>query len=123
LRDNFLIHLAFSLDLLLVGHEDRSARTVNKFGLIVLVAFGLAGPALAKPLANPAARASDFFELTQSRDVAISPAEAADIAEQALPGFRVIRVKLLPSGVYAVTLKANGEVQRVMVDAETGAVQ
>jgi uncharacterized membrane protein YkoI len=96
---------------------------VNNFGLIVLVAFGLAGPALAKPLVDPVARANDVFELAQSRDVAISPAEAADIAEQALPGFRVIRVKLLPSGVYAVTLKANGEVQRVMVDAETGAVQ
>jgi uncharacterized membrane protein YkoI len=96
---------------------------VNKFGLIVLVAFGLAGPALAKPMVQPNVGTSEILELAQSRDVAISPAEAADIAEQAMPGFRVIRVKLLPSGVYAVTLKANGEVQRVMVDAETGAVQ
>jgi uncharacterized membrane protein YkoI len=96
---------------------------VNRFGLILLVAFGLSSPALAKPVAQPLPTATDQFEFAQSRDVAISPAEAADAAEQALPGFKVIRVKLLPSGVYAVTLKADGEVQRVMVDAETGAVQ
>jgi uncharacterized membrane protein YkoI len=96
---------------------------VNKFGLIVLVAFGLAGPALAKPVVRGQLEADRLIVLAQSRDVAISPAEAADIAEQALPGFRALKVKLLPSGVYAVTLKADGEVQRVMVDAETGAVQ
>jgi uncharacterized membrane protein YkoI len=96
---------------------------VNKFGLIVLVAFGLAGPALAQPVVRGQLEADELIVLAQSRDVAISPAEAADIAEQALPGFRALKVKLLPSGVYAVTLKADGEVQRVMVDAETGAVQ
>jgi uncharacterized membrane protein YkoI len=111
------------LVLVLTAHKDRSARTVNRFGLIVLVAFGLAGPALAKPLGQFPVGTSEIFVLAQSRDVAISPAEAADIAEQALPGFRALKVKLLPSGVYAVTLKADGEVQRVMVDAETGAVQ
>jgi uncharacterized membrane protein YkoI len=111
------------LVLLLMAHKDRSARAVNKFGLIVLVAFGLAGPALAQPVVRGQLETGSLIELAQSRDVAISPAEAADIAEQALPGFRALKVKLLPSGVYAVTLKADGEVQRVMVDAETGAVQ
>jgi uncharacterized membrane protein YkoI len=96
---------------------------VNRFGLIVLVAFGLAGQALAKPVVRVQLDADSLIVLAQSKDVAISPAEAADIAEQALPGFRALKVKLLPSGVYAVTLKADGEVQRVMVDAETGAVQ
>jgi uncharacterized membrane protein YkoI len=50
----------------------------------------------------------------------VSPAEAASIAKQSWPGAKVIRVQLLKSGVYAVTLKQGGEVARVLVDASTG---
>jgi uncharacterized membrane protein YkoI len=55
-------------------------------------------------------------------DVAISPSQAASIAKQSWPGSKVLRVQLLPSGVYAVTLKQGGEVSRVKVDASTGAI-
>jgi uncharacterized membrane protein YkoI len=51
---------------------------------------------------------------------AISPSEAASIARGTWPGAKVLRVQLLPSGVYAVTLKQGGEVSRVLVDANSG---
>jgi Peptidase propeptide and YPEB domain len=51
---------------------------------------------------------------------AVSPSQAASIAKQTWPGAKVLRVQLLPSGVYAVTLKQGGEVSRVLVDATTG---
>lgn len=52
----------------------------------------------------------------------IAPSEAANIARDANPGSKVLNVKLLPSGVYAVTLKNGGSVLRVMVDATTGSL-
>ena len=52
----------------------------------------------------------------------VPPSEAAMIAKDSVPGSKVLNVKLLPSGVYAVTLKVGGSVTRVMVDATTGAV-
>jgi uncharacterized membrane protein YkoI len=52
--------------------------------------------------------------------VRISPSEAAYIAKGTWPGAKVLRVQLLPSGLYAVTLKQGGEVSRVLVDARTG---
>jgi uncharacterized membrane protein YkoI len=52
----------------------------------------------------------------------VSPAEAADIARGSWPGAKVLRVQLLPSGVYAVTLKQRGEVSRVLVDAMSGSI-
>ncbi|MDE2383088.1 MAG: PepSY domain-containing protein [Alphaproteobacteria bacterium] len=51
----------------------------------------------------------------------IAPSQAAMIAQQAYPGSKVLGVKLLPSGEYAVTLKVGGSVQRVMVNATSGA--
>jgi uncharacterized membrane protein YkoI len=53
----------------------------------------------------------------------VSESDAADIAQQEYPGARVLRVRLLPSGVYAVTLKEGGRVYRVRVNARTGAVR
>jgi uncharacterized membrane protein YkoI len=53
---------------------------------------------------------------------AVSPSEAASIAKDTWPGAKVLRVQLLPSGVYAVTLKQGGEVSRVLVDATSGEV-
>ncbi len=67
--------------------------------------------------------AKSAIVLAQSADVSISPAEAADLAQSAVPGSKVLKVKLLPNGVYAVTLKADGSVMRVMVDGNSGSVQ
>jgi uncharacterized membrane protein YkoI len=55
-------------------------------------------------------------------DYPVSPAEAAAIARESWPGAKVLRVQLLPSGVYAVTLKQHGEVSRVLVDANSGSI-
>ncbi len=52
----------------------------------------------------------------------VAPSQAAVIAKESVPGSKVLNVKLLPSGVYAVTLKVGGSVTRVMVDATSGAV-
>jgi uncharacterized membrane protein YkoI len=52
----------------------------------------------------------------------ISPSDAANIAKDANPGAKVLNVKLLPSGVYAVTLRLGGNVSRVMVDANNGSL-
>ncbi len=52
----------------------------------------------------------------------VAPSEAAMIAKDSVPGSKVLNVKLLPSGVYAVTLKVGGSVTRVMVDATSGSV-
>jgi hypothetical protein len=66
----------------------------------------------------------DSMQLAQQADsgpdVAIPPSQAADIAQSVDPSARVIKVKLLPSGVYAVILKGDGKLTRVMVDAQTG---
>ena len=52
----------------------------------------------------------------------VAPSDAAQIAKDSVPGSKVLNVKLLPSGVYAVTLKVGGSVTRVMVDATSGAL-
>ena len=58
----------------------------------------------------------------QGSDFPIAPSQAAILAKDANPGSKVLNVRLLPSGVYAVTLKQGGSVLRVMVDATSGAV-
>jgi uncharacterized membrane protein YkoI len=52
----------------------------------------------------------------------ISASEAAAIAKGSWPGAKVLKVQLLPSGVYAVTLKQGGEVSRIRVDANSGSI-
>ena len=51
----------------------------------------------------------------------VKPSEAALIAQRSVPDSKVLNVKLLPSGEYVVTLKAGGSVQKVMVNATSGA--
>ncbi len=63
------------------------------------------------------------LEYAQDAAVRIEPSEAAAIAQDAVPGSMVLKVRLLSSGVYAVTLKSNGSVVRVMVSAEDGSIQ
>ncbi len=55
-------------------------------------------------------------------DVRIRPRQAARIARQAYPGTKVLNVKLLPSGAYAVTLRGDGRLTRVIVDASDGSI-
>ena len=53
-------------------------------------------------------------------DVTIRPRQAARIARDMVPGSKVLNVRLLPSGVYAVTLRGDGKLTRVMVDGRSG---
>jgi uncharacterized membrane protein YkoI len=75
------------------------------------------------PLSTPAYAETPLMQLAQdSSQYPIQPSEAANIARDSNPGSKVLNVKLLPSGVYAVTLKVGGSVSRVMVDATSGAI-
>jgi hypothetical protein len=55
--------------------------------------------------------------------VAVAPSEAASIAQSVVPGAKVVGLKLLPNGYYAVTLRDQGSVTRVMVSAIDGSVR
>ena len=72
--------------------------------------------------AAPSARASSQQLSQEPAQAKVPPSQAAIIAQQANPGSKVLKVKLLPSGEYAVTLKIGGSVQRVFVNATTGAI-
>lgn len=75
------------------------------------------------PLSTPAYANDTFIQAADnSADYPIQPSEAASIARDAYPDSKVLNVKLLPNGVYAVTLKMGGSVSRVMVDATSGAI-
>jgi hypothetical protein len=51
----------------------------------------------------------------------IKPSQALIIAMRAVPNSKAVGVKLLPGGDYAVTLKRNNQLQRVIIDGDTGA--
>lgn len=53
-------------------------------------------------------------------NVLIPPSQAAAIAKAQIPHSKVIKVNLLPSGIYAVTLKAEGNVTKVFVSGVDG---
>ena len=98
-------------------------------GVLMLGILGFSQTACAQPVRLiPAFEQSlkdeaDGLQLMQSQgEFPVSAAEAADIARGATPGSKVLKVQLLPSGVYAVTLKEGDNVSRVMVDATTGAI-
>jgi uncharacterized membrane protein YkoI len=59
----------------------------------------------------------------QDSDYGIPPSEAAAIARDAVPGARVVGVRLLSNGYYAVTLRAKGSVTRVLVNARDGSIR
>jgi hypothetical protein len=50
-------------------------------------------------------------------------ADAAAIAQESFPRARVLKVRLLRNGIYAVTLKRRGNVFRVLVDVETRSIR
>jgi len=51
----------------------------------------------------------------------IKPSQALIIAQRLVPNSKGINVQLLPGGNYAVTLKRKNQVQRVIIDGDTGA--
>jgi hypothetical protein len=55
-------------------------------------------------------------------EVRIMPSQAAAIAQGQVPYSKVVKVKLLPRGDYAVTLVADGNVTRVIVNGQDGSV-
>jgi uncharacterized membrane protein YkoI len=64
-----------------------------------------------------------YDQIAQEDDVGIRPSEAAAIARDVVPGAKVVGVKLLSNGWYAVTLRSKGSVTRVMVNASDGSVR
>jgi hypothetical protein len=94
----------------------------------VLLVVGFLVSMLSGVQANTVQTAADqtatgLVEVVEAGDqYPIRPSEAANIAKDAHPDAKVLSVKLLPSGVYAVTLKAGGSVSRVMVDATSGVI-
>ena len=52
----------------------------------------------------------------------IKPSQAAAIAQGQFPNSEVVKVKLLPDGVYAVTLRTDTSVERVMVNGQDGSI-
>ena len=57
------------------------------------------------------------------QSLAIPPSQALSIASRKVPNAKPIGVKLLNNNTYAVTLRQNNVVTRVIVDAQTGAAQ
>lgn len=78
---------------------------------------------VSQPLSTPAFAGENLIQLAENASqYPIQPSEAANIALDANPDSKVLNVKLLPNGVYAVTLKSGGSVSRVMVDATSGTI-
>ena len=50
----------------------------------------------------------------------IKPSQALIIAQRLMPNSKGIGVKLLPGGNYAVTLRRNNTLRRVIIDGDTG---
>ena len=73
-------------------------------------------PIILRKLAPPVVRPN----LSLLPEVRIRPSQAAAIAQDQVPYSKVVKVKLLPSGDYAVTLVADGSVMKVIVDGQDG---
>jgi hypothetical protein len=122
MRGFFPVHLAFrNLPLYpqaVPGKESIMFKSCA-IAIVLLLTLGVSAPLVT------AAHAANFglIELAQEdSNYPIRPSEAALIAKDANPDAKVLGVKLLPSGVYAVTLKIGGSISRVLVDATSGAI-
>ena len=73
-------------------------------------------PGILRKLVPPVIRPN----LSNLPNVRIKPSQAAAIAQAQVPYSKVIKLRLLPSGIYAVTLKADGNVTKVFVNGEDG---
>ncbi len=99
-----------------------------KFVAIALVTLLVTGPALAQNsprvrIPNPnivRIQPQSIKPPLPLLGVKIRPSQAAAIAQGQIPDSTVVGVKLLPSGTYAVTLRTESSVERVMVDGEDG---
>ena len=101
-----------------------------KFVAIALTTLLVAEPAVAQFKAN---RTPNLIlrknvppvitpDLSLLPEVRIRPSQAAAIAQGQVPYSKVVKVKLLPSGDYAVTLVADGSVTKVLVNGQDGSV-
>jgi hypothetical protein len=75
-------------------------------------------PSILRKLAPPAIEP----DLSGLPEVRIRPSQAAAIAQAQVPYSKVVKVRLLPRGDYAVTLVADGSVTRVIVNGQDGSV-
>jgi hypothetical protein len=50
----------------------------------------------------------------------IKPSQAVKIALSMMPNSKAVAVKLLPGGNYAVTLRRNSRLERVIINGDTG---
>lgn len=73
-------------------------------------------PRILRKLAPPVVRPN----LSNLPDVLIEPSQAAAIAKAQVPNSKVIKLRLLPRGDYAVTLVADGYVTKVFVNGQNG---
>jgi hypothetical protein len=75
-------------------------------------------PIILRKLAPPVIKPN----LSLLPDVRIKPSQAAAIAQAQVPYSKVVKVRLLPRGDYAVTLVAEGNVTRIFVNGQDGSV-
>jgi len=101
-----------------------------KFVAIALATLLVVEPAIAQYLPNN--RAPGILRklnpqvikpnLSLLPEVRIRPSQAAAIAQAQVPYSKVVKVRLLPRGDYAVTLVADGSVMKVIVNGQDGSV-
>jgi uncharacterized membrane protein YkoI len=75
-----------------------------------------------EPVRRRRLRDVESYDQAQAEEPQLSPSDAAAIAQDAVPGARVLKVKLLPSGDYAVTVRVKGSVVRVVVSGVDGSI-
>ena len=105
---------------------------VFRFVTIALVTLFVTGPAFAQSMTNFRPKVPNLVirrvlppmikPPLPLLGVKIRPSQAAAIAQGQVPSSTVVGVKLLPSGVYAVTLRTDTSVERVMVDGQDGSI-
>jgi hypothetical protein len=100
-----------------------------KFAALALATLLVAEPAIAQyqtnnraPIIRRLAPPVVKPNLNLLPSVRIKPSQAAAIAKAQVPYSKVIKLRLLPRGDYAVTLVAEGNVTRVFVNGQDGSV-
>jgi hypothetical protein len=101
-----------------------------KFVAIALATLLVAQPAIAQFKPNnraPIILRKNFPPVIKPNlsllpEVRIKPSQAAAIAQAQVPYSKVVKVRLLPRGDYAVTLVAEGNVTRIFIDGQDGSV-
>jgi uncharacterized membrane protein YkoI len=124
--EEYAIHVMFSLSCIKQAQQIRDVcgMTIKSIIVALMLAFS-ALPSAAQTLLDDLPELDDEprMEMAQEDGGQITPSEAAAIAQDAVPGAKVLKVKLLSSGDYAVTLRVKGSVMRVMVNSQDGSIQ